>query len=87
MAISLINTGIQFPNDTQTTAITYTWLNSTYFNAISNCGNNTATVNCYGSGNIVSSVALELIDSGGTLGIRSIDTLTNCNCDCACTCE
>lgn len=76
-------------NSGQMWTASYGWLHSNFFSAVTNCGGSTNAINCYGSGNKVASVSAELMDDGGTVRIRSVNTLTNCDCaagDCNCAC-
>jgi hypothetical protein len=66
----------------------YGWLHGTFYNATSNCLTiSTAmggTINCYGSGNIVTTRTFELTDAGSQVYARVVQSLTNCNCACDC---
>jgi hypothetical protein len=79
---------------------TYGWLHEYFFNAVSNCvrpqgviGNTgncfpgvQNVVNCYNCGNMAV-LQDELVDSGGTIGMRRIFHYYNCNCNCDCQCD
>jgi hypothetical protein len=66
----------------------YGWLHDYFVSGSSNCwafGTDWGAVNCYGSGNVVQSRRVELVDNGSTMYLRNIQTLVNCNCVCDCT--
>ena len=76
---------------------TYGWLHDYFFNAVSNClregfgaGNSgncgpgqSNVINCYGGGNLMG-LQRELVDSGGAIGLRTVQYFYNCNCNCDC---
>lgn len=60
----------------------YGWLHDYFFRQVANCAAPNQAINCYGGGNILSYQTDELVDEGGQVRIRRVNTLTNCNCAC-----
>ena len=80
---------IQVNNVGQIWTQTYGWMHGYFFNSVTNCagGSTYQAINCYGGGNVYQGTQLELVDNGGIIQLRGVNSYTNCNCDCACACD